>query len=127
MKFTQLLRRFDPTLAMPSQRWLTREGLASLVQAAPRPEFEQAGLRVVISALVMLYLLWYVGRDGLVLPSEIEVVSVSITCFLFAVVVAVLILSQPGESVPRRIVGMVADNALTSYCLLRMGEGGAVI
>jgi two-component system sensor histidine kinase RpfC len=127
MKFTQFLSRFGTALTLMANRWLTRDGLFSLVRAAPRPEFEQAGLRVLIAAIVMFYLLWYVARDGELLPAELEVVSVSIVFFLFALVVAILILGSPGDSVPRRVVGMVADNAVTSYCLLRMGEGGAVI
>jgi len=128
MKFTQLPRPFGSSLTMMhSLRWFTRDGFASLVRAAPRPEFEQAGLRVLIAAIVMLYLLWYVSRDGEVSSAELEVVSVSVTFFLFAVSIAILIFVHPTDSVPRRVIGMVADNAVTSYCLLRMGEGGAVI
>ena len=30
-------------------------------------------------------------------------------------------------SVARRFLGMIADNAVTTYCLIRMGEGAAVV
>ena len=37
----------------------------------------------------------------------------------------VLLTARP--SVGRRYLGMVADNAVTSFCLMQMGEGGAVV
>jgi two-component system sensor histidine kinase RpfC len=52
---------------------------------------------------------------------------VAILFFLFAGGLAVRILTAHHVSVSRRFLGMVVDNAVTSYCLMRMGEGGAVI
>ncbi|HZQ59834.1 MAG TPA: ATP-binding protein, partial [Casimicrobiaceae bacterium] len=52
---------------------------------------------------------------------------VALAFFLFGVALTARILVSGRESVARRFIGMVADNAVTSYCLIRMGEGGAVI
>ena len=56
-----------------------------------------------------------------------EVLFVSISFSLFALALVVRILTSGETSVFRRLLGMVADNAVTSYCLIRMDEGGAVI
>src|SRR5439155_3367059 len=47
--------------------------------------------------------------------------------FIFACMLVVRILAAGGPSIRRRFLGMVIDNAVTTYCLIRMGEGGAVI
>ena len=119
--------RIRSILSLQMPRWLTREGLKAIVAAAPRPELEQAVLRVVIVGIVLVYLLFYVFRDGRIEPAEYEVVAVTTGFFLFGVVVVLLVLASPGMSVARRFVGMIGDNAVTSYFLTQMGEGGAVI
>ena len=97
------------------------------VSAAKRPEMEQAALRVVIVGLVLAYLTWYTGRAGAPTTTEQEVLAVAVASFLFSVALVVRVYSGPQTSIPRRIVGVIFDNAVTSYCLIRMGEGGAVI
>ena len=92
-----------------------------------RPELEQSLLRVVIAFIVMVYLFWYTFRDGDVLNSEIQVLAVSVGFFLFSVILSVRILARGKISVARRYLGMIADNAVTTYCLMNMGEGGAVV
>src|SRR5262249_21270541 len=42
-----------------------------------------------------------------------------------ALLLRVLFTGRP--SIPRRYLGMVADNAVTTFCLMQMGEGGAVV
>ena len=96
-------------------------------EAKRRPELEQSLLRVIIAFIVMVYLFWYAFRSSSASISEVQVLAVSVGFFLFSVVLAVRILTKGGKSVSRRYLGMIADNAVTTYCLLNMGEGGAVV
>ena len=61
------------------------------------------------------------------MTSEIQVLAVSVGFFLFSVILSVQILANGKTSVARRYLGMIADNAVTTYCLMNMGEGGAVV
>lgn len=97
------------------------------LQGVDRPELEQATLRVVIGGLVMLYLFWYALKDGTVNPDERAVLSVSVGFFLFALALTWRVVWTRRVSVPRRYIAMLADNCVTSYCLMQMGEGGAVV
>ncbi len=45
----------------------------------------------------------------------------------FAVSIIIWILSRPHESPLRRILGVIADNAGTTYFMLHMGEWGALV
>jgi two-component system sensor histidine kinase RpfC len=95
-----------------------------------RPELEQALLRVLIAFIVMVYLFWYAFRQPTatnLATNELQVLAVSVAFFLFGVGLAFHILRKGGTSVPRRYLAMVADNAVTTYCLMNMGEGGAVV
>ena len=94
-----------------------------------RPELEQALLRVVIGFIVMVYLFCYALRDTptSLTTSEIQVLAVSVAFFVFGVCLAIQVLRRAGTSVPRRYLAMVADNVVTTYCLMNMGEGGAVV
>ena len=47
--------------------------------------------------------------------------------FLFSIGLTAQILTSHSVSVARRFLGMVADNGVTSYCLIQTGEPGAVI
>ena len=44
-----------------------------------------------------------------------------------AVLLLFRVLAAGGSSTLRRAIGMVADNAATTYCLIRMDEGGAFV
>jgi len=107
--------------------WLSLDRYRALVATAHRPELEQSSLRVLIAGIVMVYLFWYASRDGAVSPSEGAVLKVSIFFFIFSLVLMLRVLMTARPSVPRRYLGMVADNAVTSFCLMQMGEGGAVV
>jgi two-component system, sensor histidine kinase RpfC len=104
-----------------------RDRYRSLVATAHRPEFEQSLLRVIIAAIVMVYLFAYALRKGAVTDSEKVVLEVSVLFFVFSVALTLRILQTGRPSVPRRYLGMVADNAVTTFCLMQMGEGGAVV
>jgi two-component system, sensor histidine kinase RpfC len=94
---------------------------------APRHELEQAALRVGIAAVVLGYLVWYALRNNIDDARMTEVVCVAVAFTLFSAGLIVRIFASGEDSVFRRILGMVADNGVTSYCLMRMDEGGAVI
>lgn len=119
--------RFRSILSSLSQRWLNRDRLKAVIAGAPRVEFEQAKLRVVIAAAVLVYLLWYVLRDGVVEPAEYEVLGVTSVFLAFGVLLTLRVLAAPHDSVPRRLIGMIADNVVATYFLSQMGEGGAII
>ena len=107
--------------------WLSLDRYRALVATAHRPELEQSSLRVLIAGIVMVYLFWYASRDGAVSPSEGVVLYVSIFFFVFSLALMLRVLMTARPSIPRRYLGMVADNAVTSFCLMQMGEGGAVV
>src|SRR6266487_4413085 len=119
--------RFRSILSSPTQRWLSRDRLKAVIAAAPREEFEQAKLRVIIVAAILAYLLWYVLRDGTIEPAEYEVLAVTSGFLAFDVLLTLRILAAPHVSVPRRFIGMIADNVVATYFLSQMGEGGAII
>lgn len=75
----------------------------------------------------MVYLFWYALRDGIVTSSEATVLAASVMFFVFGFVLTLRVLFTGRSSVSRRYLGMVADNAVTTFCLMQMGEGGAVV
>jgi len=117
---------------MPSDPQVKKVGwspqyVRDLISMAHRPELEQTSLRVLIAGIVMVYLFWYASRDGAVSKSEQTVLFVSVLFFAFGLVLMLRVLMTARPSVGRRYLGMVADNAVTSFCLMQMGEGGAVV
>jgi len=108
--------------------WTSREGIELLIARSDRVELEQAKLRVVIAGLVLLYIAWYVSRSGGNSPQPLlDVLMVAVGFFWFWCLLFIRILSAGKPSVPRRFLGMVVDNAVTTYCLIRMGEDGAAL
>lgn len=109
------------------KRWTTREGWAGMIAAAPRRELEQAGLRLAIGALVLLVLVWV--RLGLQNPSResLQMIWVLAGFAAFAAATALWVLFAPRISPTRRVLGIIADNAATTYFMLQMGESGALI
>ena len=93
--------------------------------SAPRSELEQASLRVAIPVAVMIYL----GVDAFVgdplTRTELSALWFAIAFFVFAVILAGFVLNAKTDSAPRRLFGIVADNAANSAYLLIAGETGA--
>ena len=56
-----------------------------------------------------------------------EVLMAALAFFLSPCWLVFRILFAGNPAVRRRFLGMVVDNAVTTYCLIRLGEGGAVI
>src|SRR6266446_2924231 len=119
--------RFRSILSSQTQRWLNRDRLKVVIAAAPRPELEQAVLRVGIVGIILAFLFWYVLRDGRIESAEYQVLTVTSVFLAFGVLLTLRILAAPHVSVPRRFIGMIADNVVATYFLSQMGEGGAVI
>ena len=138
MLFGPFFNRIRPIMSSPNAYQSGRERLKAMIQsgrerlkaiiaAAPRPELEQAVLRIVIVGIILAYLLWRVSRAATIDSAKLEVLLVTSLLLTFAIALALLILAVPRKSVPRRVIGMIADNAVTSYFLIQMGEAGAVI
>src|SRR5215472_2764046 len=127
MILAQFYSRIRSLLNSENRRLVTRESLKAMLGAMRGTELEQAGLRVLIGGAVMAYLAMYLFLQGAPQGQEREVLVVSIAFFLFGLVLVFRVVAHPEGSPLRRAVAMVADNAVTSYCLIRMGEGGAVV
>jgi two-component system sensor histidine kinase RpfC len=108
-------------------RWLSLGGIKALTPGPARMEFGQAMLRVVVSAAVLAYVIWYARRDGLIAGDELQALAAAFAFFAFAGAITIRILQAPGISKSRRILGIVVDNTVCSYGLFVLGEGGAVI
>lgn len=119
--------RIHSTLSSQAKRWLSRDGLKEMLSAARGPELEQSLIRVGIGGVFLAYLAWYVLRNSEVPREEADVLPVAIGFFVFSVALTLRILEAPDVSVARRFLGMIADNVVTTFCLIRMAEGGAVV
>jgi two-component system sensor histidine kinase RpfC len=109
------------TLSSQTQHWLSGDRLNAA------PELEQAVLRVAVVGVVLAYLLWYVLRDGTIEPAEYQDLGIISGYLAFGVLLTLWILAAPHVSVARRFLGMIGDNAVATYFLSQMGEGGAAI
>ncbi len=98
-----------------------------MLARASRPELEQAVLRVVLVALTYAYVVWFVHRDGVFDRTDLEFVTVGAGFLLLSVLLLALVVASGGRPSVRRAIGMLADNAATTYCLIRMDEGGAFV
>jgi len=93
----------------------------------PRPELEQALLRVAIPAAVMLY----IGVDAFIgdplTATEQRALWFAVAFFFFAMVLAGLVLHAKTDSPLRRLFGIVTDNVANTTYLLIAGEAGAFV
>ena len=109
------------------RQWLTRNGWIDMLSSAPRPELEQALLRVAIPAAVMIY----IGIDEFVgdplTDTEHRALWFAICFFAFAIILAAFVLHAKTESPARRIFGIVVDNIANTAFLLLSGEAGAFV
>ncbi len=107
--------------------WLDKASWRSRFARVQRPELEQAVLRVVLVGLVYLYVLWTVNRDGHINRHDAEFILVGAGFVLLGLALLLHVLLAGGSSAIRRVIGMVADNGATTYCLIQMDEGGAFV
>jgi len=107
--------------------WLTRERWKQMVASAPRAELEQSLLRFGLVGAAYAYLLFHTLKDWQLDPAEQQLVWVGAAFFAMSIVLILSVLASNRESIPRRVVGIVADNAATTYFLMQMGESGAIV
>ncbi len=107
--------------------WPRYRATIRMLRAAPRPELEQAVLRLVVSALIVAYMAWYRSQPLPATVLDSTVIAFGTIFFGIAALIAVRVIISPAVSVSRRLLGMVADNAATTYTMVLLGEGGAVI
>jgi two-component system, sensor histidine kinase RpfC len=106
-------------------RWI--KALKDKLTRVDRPEFEQAAIRVAVVALIVAYLHYASGSDGFVDPSEARALWWASATLVFGLALLMRVVATGGKSVVRRVSGMLVDNAATTYCLILMGESGAII
>ena len=92
-----------------------------------RAELEQAVLRVALVSLVYVYVVWSVFGDGSLHQDERQFLSVGAGFVILGVAILVRVMTTDKTSFPRRVLGMLADNGATTYCLIQMDEGGAFV
>lgn len=101
--------------------------LLARIRNAPRPELEQALLRVLVSVLIVTYMLWYLSSEPVAIHDRMFLIFAVVLFFGAAALIAMRIVLNPRLSVVRRVSGMLVDNAATTYSMIIMGEGGALI
>jgi two-component system, sensor histidine kinase RpfC len=96
---------------------------ARLVQR-PDSEHEQAALRIVIVGLVLAYMALFHGSPSVWSRSDWTIV-LGLSGFLaIAIAIFVAICLSPSKNVPRRLLGMVADNGGATWYMCLAGEYG---
>ncbi|MEO8740190.1 MAG: ATP-binding protein [Casimicrobiaceae bacterium] len=125
----KLAKVYVQSLARNSQllRAVAGERLFVAVAAAPRQELSQTILRLAIACAVLVYVAWYVFRDGILDSHEAQALVAATGFVLFAAFLAIEVVKVPRVSVRRRLLGIVVDNGVASYGLYVLGEGGAFI
>jgi two-component system sensor histidine kinase RpfC len=130
------LQRFNNrmrALTAVAKRWLSRDGIKAMFSIAPsslsldkelEEEQDQSRIRAWIAGVVLAYLYWYVEFNH---PDKIDVLAVAVCFFVFACVWRRRVKAASRASEARVIVGMLTDNAVTTFCLIRIGEDGALI
>ena len=77
------------------ERWFSRDRLIAMVAAAPREEYEQTKLRVLIVGAILLYLYGYVLWDRNITADEYNVLAVTSGFLAFGVVLVLCVVASP--------------------------------
>lgn len=115
------------TLTTGIGRWTTRAGWAEMIALAPRRELEQAGLRLATGTAVLIALMWRLLTQANPSSDLLHMVWFLAGFVFIALAITLSTLFHPPESPLRRILGIVVDNAGTTYFMLLMGESGALV
>ncbi|HZM33427.1 MAG TPA: ATP-binding protein [Burkholderiales bacterium] len=94
--------------------------LRARLAARPDTEHEQALVRIVVGALLVLYLL-----PGALGDHEEPTIRVMAAYLAVSVMVFMRILASPGASPTRRVVAAVADIGVATWCMAFLGERAA--
>lgn len=107
--------------------WLAQHTALSKLNNEQKQEVEQAVLRVVLVGLVYIYVLWSVFSDGQMTGNDAEFAIAGAGFVLLGIAILAHSVLSTARSISRRFLGMLADNAATTYCLIQMDEGGAFV
>lgn len=109
-------------------RWPTREAWAKALRTGTQTdELKQAKVRVVIGSLVVLVLLVLMFVQEKPSPELVHSFWFVSGFVLFGIALAIWIRANRGVSPLCRFLGMIADNAGTTYFMWVMGEVGATV
>src|SRR5579864_348447 len=87
-------------------------------------EHEQAALRIVIVGLVLGYMALFHGAPSRWSALDWNIILVLSGFFLIALAIFAAICIWPMENIPRRLIGMLADNAGATWYMCLAGEYG---
>jgi two-component system, sensor histidine kinase RpfC len=128
MFFVEFYKRMRAAFSIDAKRWLSRDGLRAMFAIAPGTDLierDQSKVRVIIAGAVLVILASYViWKDHL---DKVDVLAAAASFFLFAVALMLHLRAAPQISVAWRFLGMILDNAVTTFCLIRLGEDGAFV
>ncbi|MGD6439605.1 ATP-binding protein [Xanthomonas citri pv. citri] len=88
----------------------------------PDSEHGQAIVRIVLITLILSYVLLPHVRNSLPMHQYTDVLAVVLVGLSLGLGLFVWLLSRPGRSDPRRIIGMLADYGLMAAGMVQMGE-----
>ena len=88
-------------------------------------EQQQAALRIIIGTIALGYLLYIIGKDGVLTGNDNYTIAVGGLFFLFALIIIVWMILVPRVSIPRRVLGIMVDNGATTAALYLNGIYGA--
>ena len=98
--------------------------LRGKLSARKDSEHEQAGLRIVIVGLVLAYMALFHGSPARWTSSDWEIILVLSGFFTIAIAIFAAICISPEKNIPRRLVGMLADNGGATWYMCLAGEYG---
>jgi len=116
-----------PLIASQWSRWRAKGIPLPRLGTEQKQEVEQAILRVALVGLVYIYVLWSILRDGELAGTDTEFAIAGAGFVLLGLAILAHSILSTAKSIPRRFLGMLADNAATTYCLIQMDEGGAFV
>jgi two-component system sensor histidine kinase RpfC len=87
-------------------------------------EHEQAALRIIIVGLILAYMALFHGAPTDWSPVELTLVVGLTGFFLVALAIFAAIVIWPGKNLPRRLIGMLADNGGATWYMCLAGEYG---
>jgi len=98
--------------------------LRARLKARGDSEHEQALLRIVIVGLFLGYMVLFHGSSRARGPSDWAVIALLSGLFLVGVAIFAAICLWPSENIPRRLIGMLADNGGAAWYICLAGEYG---
>ena len=98
--------------------------LKSRLTARGDSEHEQAALRIVIVGLVLAYMALFHGAPSNWSTRDWTIILVLSGFFATAIAIFVAICLWPNKNVPRRLLGMLADNGGATWYMWLAGEYG---